>query len=136
MVLQGRWVHDVKMAMDREFITLFSGQARPSWDNINLAIDDEVFNEIGSMISTSEAADMLQQIDVVNYRQAWWLLKYMTHRKHYRIQVLRNYFAKNQHYSDSDHTNHQEKDNGPTSKGGNDKPSNGSALPRSSPLCT
>lgn len=87
-------MHDIKTALDREFVTLFSGHSRPSWDTSNLTIDDEMFHEVGSMMSTAEAAELLQKIDVANYRQAWWLLKYMTRHKDFRLEVLMHYHAK------------------------------------------
>lgn len=131
MVLRGPWVHDIKLALDREFITLFGGQRRPSWDNSNLSIEDEVFDEIGSMISPKEAAHMLQQINTTNYRQAWWLLKYIARHAHYRFLVLRHFFQGVYHnHEGNDHENTE------SSNGGHVKSTNYAAapLPRSTPF--
>ena len=92
-VIHGKWVQAIKTAMDREFIHWFDvgRKQRPGWDVSHISVGDGVFSEVLSMMSPSEGAALLGSISVVNYRQAWWLLKRMALDLEYRNKVLEEY---------------------------------------------
>lgn len=90
MVLQGKWVWELKDAMDQRFLKLFqledlSHQSSP-W---NMTEYDEI-NDIPMLpLEARDAAALLQRTDnSVDYKEVWAILKHMTSYKAYRIQVL------------------------------------------------
>jgi selenide,water dikinase len=90
MVMQGKWVWQLKDAMDQRFLTLFlpqdlSHQSSP-W---NMTEYDEI-NDIPMLpLEARDAATLLQRTDDgVDYKEVWAILKHMTSYKAYRLQVL------------------------------------------------
>jgi selenide,water dikinase len=90
MVMQGKWVWQLKDAMDQRFLKLFlpqdlSHQSSP-W---NMTEYDEI-NDIPILpLEAVDAAALLQRTDDnVDYKEVWTILKHMTSIKAYRLQVL------------------------------------------------
>lgn len=90
MVMQGKWVWQLKDAMDTRFLKLFlpqdlSHQSSP-W---NMTEYDEI-NDIPMLpLEAADAAALLQRTDDnVDYKEVWAILKHMISYKAYRLQVL------------------------------------------------
>lgn len=79
--LRGKWVWQIKSAMDREFLSLVSTENKQTSAP---ATEDNI-------LPPREAAGLLHHIDIVNYRQAWATLQHMTIIKDYRARVMGHY---------------------------------------------
>jgi hypothetical protein len=86
--MRGRWVWEIKNAMNHELFSLIKGDGRVS----STTIPDNSFQVPEPMV----AATMLHRIDVDNYRLAWDTIKYMTRDECYRAEVLSCYAQQQQ----------------------------------------
>ena len=82
--MRGRFVWQIKNAMNQEFFALIKGDVTP-------ASTSSVSNNEQQLPSPSSAAAMFRGINVENYRLAWATLQYMTKHAHYRAEVLKHY---------------------------------------------
>jgi NADH dehydrogenase FAD-containing subunit len=82
--LRGRWIWQIKNAMDHEFLSLFNPDGRNTY-----ATESNLPSSNKRMLPPSQAAKLLNQIDIANYREAWEILKHMATHEVYRLQILK-----------------------------------------------
>lgn len=98
MAMEGAWVWKLKDYIDRQFMNLFdvSRLSPPSTNTLDTSqYDDDSATTLGKQerLDPKDALRMLQTIDendnnVVNYMQAWRVLREMAKDVEYRAQVL------------------------------------------------
>lgn len=91
LVLRGEWVYQVKQAMDRHhFLTLKGDPTSSSPGHPSYHCEKDVLEHV-RRTPTRQAAKMLTQIDVGNYREAWAVLELMSIDKEYRHKLMKDF---------------------------------------------
>ncbi|KAL3938643.1 MAG: hypothetical protein SGARI_001663, partial [Bacillariaceae sp.] len=102
LVLRGEWVYQVKLAMDQRHLLELTGDTTGSNSNTSNGrkhgshdiashrFNKDLLDEVGK-IPTRDAAQMLTQIDMDNYQEAWAILERMSLDKDYRFAVMKDY---------------------------------------------
>ena len=92
--LRGKWVWEIKKAMDKDFLSMFDD----SGNDVNAPTANFQGNieDSSVLLPPQQAAELLCQIDVANYRHAWRILEWMTSDDNYRVKVLKHYVRKSE----------------------------------------
>ena len=100
LVLRGEWVFEVKQAMNRHHYLSLTGHDKqvsaPSISNddssksYSYRLNSKVLKEMEGL-SAHDAAEMLMEINIENYQEAWAILERMSVDKAFRSDVMKQY---------------------------------------------
>jgi NADH dehydrogenase FAD-containing subunit len=98
LVLRGEWVYQIKQAMDQRHFLSLTGEPLNSKHSRKLSrnalspyqCNTEALNCI-KKLPVRQAAQMLTQIDINNYQEAWAILEFMSLNKDFRLTIMKEY---------------------------------------------